>query len=302
MPDTRVSDLLEHRTAPLLSFEFFPPKNERGMQTLRRAAESLLAVRPDFVTVTCGAGGSSQTRTLEVCSFLRELGFQTVIPHITCVGSTRQRLEKEIDRWYADGYRTVMALRGDPPEGHPFTIPHEGLSHGSDLVTLLRTRHDDLCCGVAGYPEVHPESPSEEIDIRYLKEKVMAGASYIVTQLFFESDVYFRFVERCRQAGISIPILPGLLPALSLPQVKRTVMRCQARLPAQLEQKMENAGGVGEAAEAEGIRWAADQIRALLKGGAPGIHLYVLNQARAALAPELARCFAEFHRPLGTRG
>ena len=295
MADPLIQDLLEKARRPLLSLEFFPPRDEQGFEHLRRAAADLMAARPDFVTVTYGAGGSTRTRTLEVCDELRRIGFGVVMPHLTCAGHGRAELEAIVDDWHRRSYRNVMALRGDPPAGaDAFVPPPGGLDHASDLVGLIRDRHADVCCGVAGYPELHPESRSAEMDTIHLKRKVMAGAAFVTTQLFYNNAVYAAFVERCRRAGIYQPILPGLLPAVSLEQVRRIARMCRAGLPGQLEVDLQDAGGKGPAAEAVGIRWAASQIRNLLEGGAPGVHLYILNRSRTALAPELIRCLKPY--------
>lgn len=287
-----ISELLQKARKPLLSYEFFPPKDEPGMAALARTAEKLLAARPDFVTVTYGAGGSTRERTFQVCEQLQKMGFDPIMPHLTCVGSSRPELERIADEIYGRGFRNIMALRGDPPQGETvFRPPADGLAHASDLVVLLKRRHAEFCCGVAGYPERHPEAPGMESDIAQLKAKVDAGASFVTTQLFFDNRFYFEFVKRCRAAGIDRPILPGLLPAISLKQAQRMTARCNTSLPAELATEMERAGGEGDAAEAVGVRWAVKQIRDLIAHGAPGVHLYVLNRAKAALAPELIGCF-----------
>lgn len=294
MPDPILSDLLARARRPLLSFEFFPPKDDAAMAALRATSEQLLTVRPDFVTCTYGAGGSTRLRTLEVCDLLRQLGFQPVMPHLTCVGSSRSELENVADEIHARGYRNIMTLRGDPPRGYSqFRPAPDGLTHAAELVELLRERHPDFCCGVAGYPETHPEAVSAEADVRHLKAKLSAGGAFVTTQLFFDNRVYFDFVKRCRKAGISQPILPGLLPVISLKQVQRMCAMCRATLPPALAQGLEDAGGDGDAAEQVGIRWAERQIEELLAHGAPGIHLYILNRARAALSDELVRFFRD---------
>jgi methylenetetrahydrofolate reductase (NADPH) len=292
MVDARISDLLAGAERPLLSFEFFPPKDDAAMVALRTAAAQLLALRPDFVTCTYGAGGSTRERTLGVCAMLRDLGFGPVMPHLTCVGSSRTVLGDIADEIYSRGFRNVMTLRGDPPKGDTtFRPAPDGLAHASDLVALLKSRHADFCCGVAGYPESHPESVSAEDDLANLKRKVDAGGGFVTTQLFFDNRVYFDFVKRCRAAGITVPVVPGLLPAISLKQVQRMCAMCRAVLPPDLARAMEAAGGDGEAAEFVGIRWAERQIEELLAGGAPGIHLYILNRSKAVLSRELVRFF-----------
>lgn len=294
MPDASIRDLLAGAKRPLLSFEFFPPKDDAAMASLRATSEQLLAVRPDFVTCTYGAGGSTRLRTLEVCDLLRNLGFEPVMPHLTCVGSNRSELESIADEIHGRGYRNIMTLRGDPPRGFSqFRPSPDGLTHASELVELLMERHRDFCCGVAGYPETHPEAVSPEADIRHLKAKLAAGGAFVTTQLFFDNKVYFDFVKRCRKAGITQPILPGLLPVISLKQVQRMCAMCRATLPPALARSLEEAGGDGDAAELAGIRWAEQQIEELLSRGAPGIHLYILNRARAALSDELVRFFRD---------
>lgn len=290
--DVRIADLLAARRAPLLSFEFFPPRDETGMTALKQAAEALHAAQPDFVTVTYGAGGSTRRRTLEVCDMLRAAGFGPVMPHLTCVGSSREELEDIIADIHQRGYRNIMALRGDPPKGQTVFRAHpSGLAHASDLIRLIRGRYPDICCGAAGYPETHPEAESPEADIRHLREKAEAGAAFVTTQLFFDNRLYFAFVERCRAAGIEIPILPGLLPAISLGQARRMCERCKAALPNELAKRMEEAGAEGPRAEEVGVLWTVQQIEELLRYGAPGIHLYVLNRSKAALAPQMMDCF-----------
>lgn len=290
--DVLISDLLARRRAPLLSFEFFPPKDENGMTGLARTVEALSAARPDFVTVTYGAGGSTRRKTLEVCELLRNAGMFPVMPHLTCVGASRDELREIVDDIHSRGYRNIMALRGDPPKGeHTFRVHPDGLAHASDLIRLIRVLHPDICCGAAGYPETHPEAESPEADIRHLKEKVDAGVSFITTQLFFDNRLYFSFVERCRKAKIEQPIIPGLLPAISLSQAQRMCERCKATFPRELARRMEEAGGEGPKAEEAGILWTVQQIEELLRFGAPGIHLYVLNRSKAALSPQMMDCF-----------
>jgi methylenetetrahydrofolate reductase (NADPH) len=283
-PDRSISTLFSQQR-PLRSLEFFPPKDEAGVEALRQTATALKRITPDFVSVTYGAGGSTRERTAQVSRLLREeIGF-TVMPHLTCVGHTRSELNDVADQLHAGGYRNIMTLRGDPPKGQTEFVPyHDGLRYGSDLVALLKARHAEFCLGVGGYPEKHPEAPSAEVDLVNLKHKVDAGADFITTQLFFDNAVYYRFVERCRAAGITVPILPGIMPVLSLKQIKRFTEMCGATLPAQLTKRLEAAGEHPEVVEALGIEWALTQIRDLLAHGAPGYHLYIMNRAKSALA------------------
>jgi methylenetetrahydrofolate reductase (NADPH) len=283
-PDRPIAELFA-RGRPLRSLEFFPPKDDAGVAALRGAAEALRRMAPDFVSVTYGAGGTTRDRTAQVSALLRgEFSF-TVMPHLTCVGHTRGELEVLADQIHAQGFRNIMTLRGDAPKGATtFPVLPDGFRHATELVALLKRRHPDFCLGVAGYPEKHPEAPSLEADLTHLKRKVDAGADFITTQLFFDNAVYYRFVERCRADGITVPIVPGIMPVLSLKQIQRFTQLCGSTLPAQLAARLEVAADNADVVEMVGIDWALHQIRGLLANGAPGYHLYILNRARGALA------------------
>ncbi len=283
-PDRPIAALFAQQR-PLRSLEFFPPKDDAGVEALRATATALKRIAPDFVSVTYGAGGTTRERTAQVSALLKdELGF-TVMPHLTCVGHSRAELHAIADRLHAGGFRNIMTLRGDPPKGETaFTPAPDGLRYASDLVALLKARHPDFCLGVAGYPEKHPEAPSLAADLAHLKHKVDAGAAFITTQLFFDNEVYYRFVEKCRAAGITVPIVPGIMPVLSLKQILRFTALCGATLPAKLLARLEAAGDQPDIVETLGIDWALAQIRDLLAHGAPGYHLYILNRAKSALA------------------
>lgn len=282
--DRPLSELFAERR-PLRSIEFFPPKDDSGVEALRQTAAALKRISPDFVSVTYGAGGSTRQRTAEVSGILRrEFGF-TVMPHLTCVGHSRGELAEIADRIHADGFRNIMALRGDPPKGAAeFSVAADGLRYANELVALLKARHGGFCLGVGGYPEKHPEAPSPEVDLDNLKRKVDAGAGFVTTQLFFDNAVYYRFVERCRSAGIGVPVVPGLMPVLSLKQAQRFTAMCGSTIPQTLLRRLEAAGDAPEIVEAVGIDWALGQIRDLIAHGAPGYHLYILNRAKSALA------------------
>jgi methylenetetrahydrofolate reductase (NADPH) len=283
-PDRPISELFA-QGRPLRSLEFFPPRDEAGVEALKQTATVLKRIAPDFVSVTYGAGGSTRERTAQICDFLkRDYGF-TVMPHLTCVGHSRLELSEVADRIHAGGFRNIMTLRGDPPKGETTFVPYkDGLRYANDLVTLLKERHRDFCLGVGGYPEKHPEAPNADIDLVNLKRKVDAGAAFVTTQLFFDNDVYYRFVDRCRAAGITVPIVPGIMPVLSLKQIQRFTTMCGASLPAKLVKRLEAAGEQPEVMETVGIDWALAQIRDLIARGAPGYHLYILNRAKSALA------------------
>jgi len=282
--DRPISELFaQHRT--LRSLEFFPPKDDAQLEAMRSAAAALRRIAPSFVSVTYGAGGSTRERSERASAMLKdEFGF-TVMPHLTCVGHSRAELVELADRIHAGGFRNIMALRGDPPKGDAtFRPAADGLAHANELVALLKARHPDFCLGVAGYPEKHPEAGSLDADLDHLKRKVDAGASFVTTQLFFDNSAYYGFVARCQRGGIAVPIVPGIMPVLSLKQVQRFTTMCGATLPAKLIRRLEAAGDAPEIVETLGIDWALTQIRELLANGAPGYHLYIMNRAKSALA------------------
>jgi len=270
---------------PLRSLEFFPPKDDAGVEALRATATALKRMNPDFVSVTYGAGGTTRDRTAQVCDFLkRDFGF-TVMPHLTCVGHSREELSTVADRIHASGFRNIMTLRGDPPKGQTeFTAHPEGFAHAMGLVDLIRReRPGRFAIGVAGFPERHPSSPDDLSDIRHLAGKVAAGADFVTTQLFLDNEDYFRFVARARAAGISVPILPGIMPVLSLKQARRFCGFCRAKIPAALIQELEACGEDEEAQRKVGVSWAVRQVRGLLGRGVPGYHVYILNRSQSAL-------------------
>lgn len=283
-PDRPISELLAPKR-PLRSLEFFPPRDDDGVANLRATAEALRRIQPDFVSVTYGAGGSTRERTAQISAMLKaDFGF-TVMPHLTCVGHSRDELETLADYIHTAGFRNVMALRGDPPKGTTeFKPAPNGLRYANELVALLKARHPDLCLGVGGYPEKHPEAPNEDVDLDNLKRKIDAGAAFITTQLFFDNTVYYRFVEKCHAHGITVPVIPGIMPVLSLKQARRVTQMSSAQLPATLVKRLEAGGDDTDTLEMIGIDWALAQIRGLLANSAPGYHVYILNRARSALA------------------
>lgn len=271
--------------SPVVSVEFFPPKNEEGGQQILKAAEKLKEfIQPDFVSITYGAGGTTRERTLRYARILKdEYQFQ-VMPHLTCVGASKDELKTLISTYQDEGFCNIMALRGDAPKGATSFQPHpDGLRYANELVAFIRNNFSGFCLGVAGYPETHPESPSPAADIDCLKLKCDAGASFITTQLFFDNNAYFDFVARCRKSGIRQPVLPGLLIALSATQVKRFCEFSKTAVPPALFSQLEACGEDEVASAQVGIRWAFDQIKGLLAGGAPGFHLYILNRSGPAI-------------------
>jgi methylenetetrahydrofolate reductase (NADPH) len=278
---------------PLISVEFFPPKTDAGRVALDQTATELLKLSPDFVSVTCGAGGTAAGPTLESCQKLDEQGYDSVMPHCTCVSRSRDEVLDSIDTMVDQGFNNIMALRGDPPKGEQYFKPApDGFHYATEMVAALRQRQPDVCIGVAGYPEKHPEAYNGVEDILHLKEKVDAGADFITTQLFLHNHVYFEFVEKCRDAGITVPILPGLLPILSLDQIKRMRSFCDFHVPSRLLHDLEDAQDSPEKMERIGLYWTIEQISGLVEGGAPGIHLYLLNRAKTVFYPELFACLS----------
>ena len=271
------------KSKSLFSVEFFPPKDEAGGERMLKTASLIQPHNPDFVSITYGAGGGTRATTMRYARALKdEYGFE-VMPHLTCVGHTRDELLEILEDFAKAGFCNVMALRGDPLKGETeFRPVPGGLSYGSDLVSLIRENFPDFGIGVGGYPEKHPEASDLQTDLQNLKIKVDAGADFITTQLFFDNQAYFDFVRDCKATGISVPVLPGLLPVLSLGQVRRFCTMCEARLPSRLEQSLEAKPKENQAEV--GAQWALEQVEGLLAGGAPGFHLYALNQSTSTLA------------------
>ena len=243
--------------------------------------KTLQDLKPDFVSVTYGAGGSTRARTLEIVSRIKaEVGIEAMA-HLTCVGHSKQEIRAILDEIADKGIENVLALRGDPPKGETTFTPHpNGYHYANELVEEV-SRSGRFCVGVAGYPEKHIEAPSLEEDLRHLKRKVEAGASFVITQLFFQNAYYYEFVNRARAIGIQCPIIPGIMPVTNFAQIQRFASLCGARMPQALVQALEPVQSDPEAVAQIGVRFAADQCRELLQKGVPGIHFYTLNKSRA---------------------
>jgi methylenetetrahydrofolate reductase (NADPH) len=267
---------------PFLSLEFFPPKEKGKWEEFFRRVEELKVLSPLFVSITCGAGGSSTEHTLAIASYLQNsLGLETMA-HLTCFGSRCREVSSSLAEMEAAGIRNVLALRGDPPKAEAACVPASSdFRYASDLVTYIREKHPGFSIGVAAYPEAHPESPSRASDLKYLKEKLEKGADFLITQFFFDNRIYFDFVDRLRDMGVESPVIPGVLPVLSLRSLRHILSLSGASIPGRLYLKLEEANEKGGPDEVRrlGIEFARKQIRGLLEGGAPGIHLYTLNNA-----------------------
>jgi methylenetetrahydrofolate reductase (NADPH) len=279
----RIDEIITERR-PTFSVEFFPPKTAEATEQLYETARELRALGPDFVSVTYGAGGSTRDGTVEITTALKnEIGFETMA-HLSCVGETTAGLATTLDRIEAAGIENVFALRGDPPRGQEDFVQAEGgLGSSAELAAFISAGWD-FGIGGACFPEVHPEAPDLETDLRYLKTKVDAGATFLITQLFFDNRVYFDFVREARARGIEVPILAGIIPVAGFAQTKRICELCDAAIPPQLEAAFQAAGGEPEREFELGIAYAAQQCAELLIAGAPGIHFYALNRAPATRA------------------
>jgi methylenetetrahydrofolate reductase (NADPH) len=266
---------------PVFSFEFFPPKTEEGLQNLYGTISELAALEPSFVSVTYGAGGSTRDLTVDLTARIkREIGLEAMA-HLTCVGHHAEEIAGVVDRLRDAGIQNILALRGDPPKGSTqFERPEDGFGYSQELARFLRSRYgNELCLGGACYPEGHVEATCKETDLQHLKAKADAGVDFLVTQLFFDPEDYFGFVERARALGITLPIVPGIMPVTNVTQLERFTSMCGARIPEALRERLERVRDDEQAVIRTGIDWATEQCRALLEGGAPGIHFYTLNRS-----------------------
>jgi methylenetetrahydrofolate reductase (NADPH) len=266
----------------LFSFEFFPPKTEAGAATLERTIHELSDLQPAFVSVTYGAGGTTRDRTVELVTRIQKSDGICAMAHLTCVGANRDEIGGVIDRLIDGGIENIIALRGDAPPGQPFAVAPGGFAHASDLVSFIRERHDDrICVAAAAYPETHLECRDRELDMRHLVAKVNAGVDFIITQLFFDNRFYFDFVTRARAAGITVPIVPGIMPIANVAQIERMTKMCGTSIPPALFAELDRRRDDPAAAMQLGVAQATAQCVDLLEGGAPGIHFYTLNQSPA---------------------
>ncbi len=267
-----------------LSFELFPPKTDAGEAAMYRHVDQLVEFKPDFITCTYGAGGSTRDKTLGIVEQVKQRYNLPVASHLTCVGSTVDQLRDYLKEAATRGIDYIVALRGDPPRGETsFQAVEGGLSYANELVEVIRGEFPDFGIAVAGYPETHQEAPSPEIDLANLKRKVDAGADVVVTQLFYDNADFFRFRDRCDEAGIRVPLVPGILPVTNLSQIQRITSMCAARLPEAF------VTDLGQRDDEDwqfqvGIDFATKQVQGLIDAKVPGIHFYVLNKSQATSA------------------
>ena len=282
----RIDELIEAADRPVFSFEFFPPKTPEGEENLLDALRRLRDLEPDYVSVTYGAGGTTEQKqkTIDIVSSIkREYGMEAMA-HFTCVGATVDELRATLDRMRDEGLDNVLALRGDPPPGATeWTATDGGLSYSRELIELIRDDYE-FAIGAACFPETHIHATSPEDDLRYLKEKVDAGARFLITQVFFENAYYWDFVERAARIGVDVPIIPGIMPITNAGQIKRITELCGSAMPPSLVRELDARSDDPEAVAELGVAYATLQCADLLEHGAPGIHFYTLNRSPATRA------------------
>ncbi len=268
---------------PLVSFEIFPPKPEYPLSQLLPKIKALRDLNPDFISVTYGAGGSSRKRTVEIASLVQNRFNLPALAHLTCLGSSPREIKGILEELEQEGIRNILAMRGDPREED--SVPsEESFRYASELVHFIRASSPGtFTLAGAAYPEGHVECESLEKDMEHLKIKVDQGLDFLITQLFFDNEIFFRFMEKARAAGIDVPVLPGIMPVLQVKQISRIVSLCGASIPPKLARILARYESNPEALEEAGIAYATDQIIDLLSWGVPGVHLYTMNK------PEVAR-------------
>lgn len=277
-----------------LSFELFPPKTPAAEAELFANLPELVSFAPSFITCTYGAGGSTRDKTLEITARVHRQFGVTVASHLTCVGATVDELRAYLREAQSLGIENIVALRGDPPRGAPAFVPVAGgLAYANELVALIRAEFPHFGIAVAGYPETHQEAPSPQADLANLKRKVDAGADVVITQLFYHNADYFRFRDDCQRMGITVPIVPGVLPITNFAQVRRITSLCGARLPPRLVERLEACGEDAAAQFEVGVEYATRQVQELIDAQVPGIHFYVLNRS-----PATARVLRECKAPV----
>jgi methylenetetrahydrofolate reductase (NADPH) len=279
----RISELIDQRR-PVFSFEFFPPKTDDGQANLESTLAVLKDDEPDFVSMTYGAGGTTRSSTVDLTRWIKhDLGIEAMA-HLSCVGEPKERIQEILGQIDDAGIENVLALRGDPPRGETEWRPHPGGLHYSvELIRLIRERFD-FCVGAACFPEIHPDAPDRQADLGYARAKEEAGASFLITQLFFDNELYFEYVDEARAAGITVPIVPGIMPITNLSQIKRFTEMCGASIPEQLEEQLNGRADDPEAVAELGVAYATLQCSDLLARGAPGVHFYTLNRSPATRA------------------
>lgn len=276
-----LSEVYQGKGCPV-SFELFPPKTETGFDALYNHVQQLNEFNPAYFTCTYGAGGSTQNSTLDVVQHVKQLTGKPVASHLTCVGATTDQLRDYLNEAADRNVDYIVALRGDPPQGETAFKPVAGgLRYANELVSLIRAEFPGLGIAVAGYPEVHQEAPSAAVDLENLKRKVDCGAACVITQLFYDNDDFYRFLDACRSAGIDVPIVPGLLPITNYSQAARISSLCKAKFPPALVERFQRHDSPQWHFQV-GVEHAQGQANDLIHHGVDGLHLYVLNKSEAA--------------------
>lgn len=273
----KIKDILKERRS--ISCEFFPPREQAGIPGVLRAIDRIRAYNPDFVSVTYGAGGSTRAFTEEITLRAKQETDLEVMAHLTCVGQTKEEVQGVLERLDLEGIDNVIALRGDPPRGETDFVPVAGgFHHATELLQHVR---DNFQFGLAAacYPEGHAESPDLATDLEFAKLKVEAGADFLITQLFYDNNDFFDFLDRARQTGINVPIVPGVLPILSTAQIRRFTSLCGSKIPPVLDRKLDKFADDDDAVRELGVEYATEQVRELWDAGVPGVHFYVLNRS-----------------------
>ena len=266
-----------------LSFEVFPPKTDAAFDGVLQATEEIARLKPSFISVTYGAGGTGGKYTRQIASRLQNADGVETMAHMTCVGAGREDVEAYLQQLREDGIHNIMALRGDLPEGmDPEKMKDSPFPHAADLIRTIR-KAGDFCIGAACYPEVHPESASQEEDLRYLKEKVEAGADFLTTQMFFDNNLLYNFLYKLRERGVTVPVVPGIMPITNANQVKRALQLSGSFMPRRFTSLVDHFGSTPEAMMRAGIIYACDQIIDLFANGIRHVHVYTMNK------PEIAR-------------
>jgi methylenetetrahydrofolate reductase (NADPH) len=282
----RIDERIAAAGEPSFSFEFFPPKTDEGERNLGRALAELSRLSPTFVSVTYGAAGTraSKRKTIDIVKHLKRDYGMEAMAHFTCVGATTAELREILDTMRDAGIENVLALRGDPPPGEREWTPTDGgLRYSRELIELIRDEYD-FSIGAACFPEVHIHANDADSDLRYCKEKVDAGARFLITQLFFDNPCYYDFVGRAREIGVDVPIIPGIMPITNASQIKRMTEMCGASIPERLRRELELRGDQPGSVTELGVAYATLQCADLLANGAPGIHFYTLNRSPATRA------------------
>lgn len=278
----KISELLKKDTLSI-SFEVFPPKTETSFESVKTATEEIARLRPAFMSVTYGAGGGTSKYTLDIAKNIKELYGVPTLAHLTCVSSTKETVKQKIADIKAAGIGNVMALRGDIPEGMQNDDRSKWDFHNAiELVRELKEADPDFCIGGACYPEIHPESESQRTDIKYLKEKVDAGCDFLTTQMFFDNNLLYNFLYKIREAGITVPIIPGIMPITNANQVARSIKLSGSFMPQRFKSLVDKFGSDPEAMMQAGIAYATDQIIDLYANGITNVHVYSMNKPEVA--------------------